>query len=68
MARNSRSNLITVELIIVHETAKAILVKDDEKSEGIWLPKSQVSYDKDDINTIIEVEMEEHLAIEHEFI
>ena len=37
----SRSNLVDVEVIIVHQTAKAVLVKPDEEADGVWLPLSQ---------------------------
>lgn len=45
----SRSHLVDVEMIIVHETDRAVLVKRHEHSEPIWLPKSQIEID--DIET-----------------
>ena len=37
----SRSNLVDVDVIIVHQADKAVLVKTDEEADGVWLPLSQ---------------------------
>jgi len=37
-----RSNVTDIDAILVHQTGAAILVKTDEDTTGVWLPKSQV--------------------------
>ena len=38
------------ELIYINQTDKAILVSEDDPDEGIWLPKSQIEYDENEID------------------
>ena len=40
-----RSNIIDLEVIFIHATEKAVLVKAEEDSDEIWLPLSQVEID-----------------------
>lgn len=40
-----RPEIIDLSVIIVHATARAVLVKETEDSEGAWLPLSQVEID-----------------------
>lgn len=42
-----KSTVIDIEVLIVHRTEKAVLVKDTEDGEGIWLPLSQVEVSGD---------------------
>lgn len=41
------ADVIDIDVILVHETGAAVLVKSDEDAEGIWLPKSQIEVDGD---------------------
>lgn len=41
-----KSNIVDVDVIVVHQTEKAVLVKTDEGGEGVWLPLSQVELDE----------------------
>lgn len=34
--------LVDIEVLIAHETERAVMIKEAEDSEPIWLPKSQV--------------------------
>lgn len=43
----TRSNIIDISVIIVHRTDKAVLVKDAEDTEPVWLPLSQVEVEGD---------------------
>lgn len=40
-----RSNLEDIKVIAVHQTKLAYLVKADEDSPGVWIPKSQCQID-----------------------
>lgn len=40
--RGMKSNIIDIDVILVHETASAVLVKDAEDAEPVWLPRSQI--------------------------
>lgn len=40
-------NVVDLDVIIAAETERAVMVKEDESSAGIWLPKSQVEVDGD---------------------
>ncbi|WP_296763761.1 hypothetical protein [Sediminimonas sp.] len=43
-----KSNVTDYDLIVVHSTDFAVLVKDDEDADPVWLPKSQIELDHDD--------------------
>ena len=45
MSNHSKSDLVDIDLITVHETAAAWCVALDEDSEEVWLPKSAVERD-----------------------
>ena len=42
-----KSNIIDIEVLIIHLTEKAVLAAADETDEGVWLPLSQVEVDGD---------------------
>lgn len=42
-----KSNVMDLEVIIAHQTDKAVLVKEYEQDKGTWLPLSQVEVDGD---------------------
>lgn len=41
MSPNYRSNLVDISVLFVHQTDRAILVRETEADEGTWLAKSQ---------------------------
>lgn len=59
-----RSDLVDVTLIYVHQTDKAWLFKETEKSDPIWLAKSIVEVHETKKSGIYEVTMPEHVAQE----
>lgn len=63
-----RSNVVDIEVIYHHDTHLAVLVSadEDEASEMIWLPKSQIEYDALPAisGTIVEITMTQRLAEE----
>lgn len=63
----SRSNLVDVEVIIVHQTDKAVLVKSDEEADGVWLPLSQCEVDGEP-GSVGGVTLPDWLATEKELI
>ena len=47
MSSQYKSDLVDIDLITHHETAKAWCVSLDEDSEEVWLPKSMVEREGD---------------------
>jgi len=43
-----RSTVTDLSLIVVRHTAQAVLVKETEGDDPIWLPKSQIETEHDD--------------------
>ena len=62
---NSTGPYVAIEVMLKHTSERAILVCDqgDGSSEGVWLPKSQVS-GWEEVGNICTVTMPEWLAIE----
>ena len=58
-----KSDIVDLDLILVHRTTRAILVKEDEGAEGVWLPLSRVEVDGE-VGGIGTVSMRSALAIE----
>ena len=56
------SPLLDLDVILVHTTDRAALVKEDEEAEGVWLPLSQIEIDGD--GDTCTVTLPEWLAIE----
>lgn len=47
MSAAARSDLHDVTLVLHHETAQALLVSEaGDKRKAVWLPKSQITFDK----------------------
>lgn len=44
----TKSNVVDIDVIIVHQTERAVLVKESDGAEGVWLPLSQVEVDTAD--------------------
>jgi hypothetical protein len=60
-----KSNLVNLAVEIVHETEKAVLVHDGDKSKAVWLPKSAVEISRNDPTPgIATITLPEPLAIE----
>lgn len=60
-----RSNLVDIEVIIAHRTDRAVLVKDSEDAEGVWLPLAAVEVEQSASNSgYATVTMPEALAQE----
>lgn len=59
-----RSDLVDLSLIKVHDTGKAILFKETENSEGVWLPKSAIEVEPTRDPRVFTVTLPEYLAIE----
>ncbi|MGS5046038.1 MULTISPECIES: hypothetical protein [unclassified Mameliella] len=57
------AEVVDIEVILVAETPAAILVKEDEEADEIWLPKSQIEIDGE-IGETGAVTLPEWLAIE----
>lgn len=59
-------SLLDLELIYLHDTAKAVLVAIDEMAEGVWLPKSLIEiHECQNIRgSVMEITIPEHLAMD----
>jgi len=42
-----KSNLIDIDVEVVHRTEKAVLVHTGERADAVWLPLSQIEIDPD---------------------
>ena len=64
------SDTVSLELIFIHETPEAILVKDEEDGEAHWLAKSDIEYDDSfiDVGMVAEFDVRESAAIECGFV
>jgi hypothetical protein len=62
---NVKSKLIDISVIVLRETNKAYFVSDTgEETDGVWVPKSQVEYDRNDKT----ITLPEWLAIEKKLV
>lgn len=61
---------VELDLIFVHETEHAVLLKDDESSHAEWFSKSHVDYDDEHIlpNMVGTFSIDEASAIEAGFV
>lgn len=57
-----RSDLIDVDVQVLHETAQAVLVTDGSPEEGVWFPKSQVELSETGVGDIVTLTCPEWLA------
>jgi len=57
------TGLVDIEMIELRRTAKAVLVKEEELADPVWLPLSQVEIDGDGLRAVT-VTLPEWLAIE----
>jgi hypothetical protein len=59
-----RSNVIDLDVQVLHETDKAAMVTLDVPDNGVWLPKSQIELNETGIAGIMTVTLPEWLALE----
>lgn len=61
----TRSSLIDLDVILLHETDAAVRVSLTEESEPVWLPKSQIEIYADLVPyTVLPITLPEPLAVE----
>jgi hypothetical protein len=64
-----KSDLVEVTVLVITETAKALLVSDTGDREGaVWVPKSQIEIEATDREGAYVITLPEWLAIEKGFI
>lgn len=59
-----KSNLVDIDVELVHQTPKAVLVHTGGKENAIWIPKSQCEIAESDIGGIMVLTILESLAID----
>ncbi len=59
-----RSNVIDLDVQVLHETDKAAMVTLDVPDNGVWLPKSQIELTETGIAGIMTVTLPEWLALD----
>lgn len=57
-----KSNLVDLDMQILHETEKAVLATLDVPDNGVWLPKSQIEIQDTVIEGIVSITLPEWLA------
>lgn len=59
-----KSNIIDIDVQVLHQTEKAALVTMDVPDNGVWLPKAQIELSETGIGGIMTVTLPEWLALE----
>lgn len=61
-----RSDIVDLDLLFVHQTSGAVLVRLHEDADEVWLPKSQIELEESDMrrNAIYCFSMPQSLAEE----
>ena len=59
-----RSNLIDIDVEVVHRTEKAVLVHTGNKDESVWIPLSQCEIEPSGFGGIETLTLPEPLALE----
>ena len=59
-----KSNLVDIDVQVLHETEKAALVTVDIPDNGVWLPKSQIELSETGIGGIMTMTLPEWLALD----
>lgn len=62
-----RHNIITIDVRLVSETAKAYLVESTDTGKQSWVPKSAVELERTG-HTLCSLQIEEELAIDKELV
>lgn len=63
-----KSNLIDIDVVVVHETPGAFLVKWDPDRDAVWLPKSVCEFEATDASDIGILTLPESVAEEKEML
>lgn len=63
-----KSNLVDIDVVVVHETPDAFLVKWDPDRDAVWLPKSACEFQATDGSDIGILTLPERLAEEKELL
>lgn len=59
-----KSDLVDIDVQVLHETEKAALVTVDVPDNGVWLPKSKIELSETGIAGIMTVTLPEWLALD----
>jgi hypothetical protein len=59
-----KSNLIDIDVEVVHRTEKAVLVHTGNKEQAVWIPLSQCEIEPSGIDGIETITLSEPLALE----
>jgi len=59
-----KSNIIDIDVEVVHKTAMAVLVHTGDKENAVWLPLSQIDVEYSRLGGISNVTLPEWLALE----
>lgn len=59
-----KSNIIDIDVQVLHQTEKSVLVTLDVPDNGVWLPLSQVELSETGIGGIMTVTLPEWLALD----
>lgn len=59
-----RINLVDLDVQVVHETEKAVLVTLDVPDNAVWIPKSHCDLSETGIGGVMTLTLPEYLAIE----
>jgi hypothetical protein len=59
-----KSNLIDIDVEVVHRTEKAVLVHTGNKEQSVWIPLSQCEIEPSGIDGIETITLSEPLALE----
>ncbi len=57
-----KSNLVDLDVQVLHETEKAAMITLDIPENGVWLPKSQIELNETGVAGIMTVTLPEWLA------
>lgn len=57
-------DIVDLDVQVLHETEKAVLVTADVPENGVWLPRSKIEIEPSGIAGIFSVSLPEWLAIE----
>jgi hypothetical protein len=64
MEDEMKSNLIDIDVEVVHRTEKAVLVHTGNKEQAVWIPLSQCEIEPSGIDGIETITLPEPLALE----
>lgn len=59
-----KSDIIEIDVQVLHETEKAVLVTDSVPEKGVWLPRSKIEIEPTGIGGIHTVTLPEWLALD----